>query len=138
MERRGLWLLLVCTAVLILALPAGASAARKLSIHDAQVTEPDTGQTVTAKFKVTLSKKSDKKVTVGYGTANGSATHEDGDYEPKTGFVKIRPRHKSTKIKITVNGDNVWEGAEQFGVVLDEVHGAAIDVAGAHGTILEN
>jgi hypothetical protein len=136
MERRGfLWVFLA--AVILLALPASASAARSLSIGNATVTEPDGANTVAAKFKVTLSKKSSKKVTADFRTSPGTAT-EGEDYVAKSGTVKIKPHRKSKTIKVIVKGDNADELNETFVVDLTASHGAAIANAEGVGTITDN
>jgi chitinase len=117
---------------------AQASAAKpKVSIKDAAVTEPqEEGDTVEAVFRVTLSKKSDDVVKVTYDT--GSGTAGPGDYDPESGRVKIKAGEKSTKIKITVNGDEDVEVTEVFGVSIYEPKGAKIGDGSATGTITDS
>ena len=61
-----------------------------LSINDVAVAEGNAG-TTTLGFTVTLSAASGQTVTVGYATANGTATTADGDYLAASGTLTFAP-----------------------------------------------
>ena len=65
-------------------------AAPTLSINDVAVAEGNAG-TTTLGFTVTLSAASGQTVTVGYATANGTATIADGDYLAASGTLTFAP-----------------------------------------------
>ncbi|MBI3921510.1 MAG: PQQ-binding-like beta-propeller repeat protein, partial [Armatimonadetes bacterium] len=65
------------------------AATATLSINDVTVTEGDTG-TTTATFTVTLTGATGQVVTVGYATADGTAT-AGGDYNSATGTLTFNP-----------------------------------------------
>ena len=87
-----------------------------LSVNDVTVTEGDAG-TVDATFTVTLAPVSGRLVTVHYATANGSAT-TPADYTATSGTLTFAAGDTSETITVTVNGDVLDEGNEQFVVNL--------------------
>ncbi len=80
---------------------AGAPA---LSINDVAVAEGNAG-TTTLGFTVSLSAASGQTVTVGYATANGTATIADGDYLAASGTLTFAPGVTTQPVNVTVNGD---------------------------------
>jgi Calx-beta domain len=121
----------VCVALLLAATAlwsaAPASAAKPVaSIADTTVVEPEgPGDTVKAKFTVTLSKKATSKVKVGYDSGSGTAT--PGDYEGDSGKITIKRDKQKAKIKIVVNGDDEVEGDESFNMTIYKAKGVKID-----------
>ena len=115
-----------------------------LSIDDVSVTEPDSGETVTATFTVTLSQATDQDVTVAFTTADGTAISggtgvAESDYGSTSGTLTILAGQTSATIDVTVNGDDYYEGAEQYYVNLDNAQGpATIADAQGIGTIEDN
>ena len=79
-------------------------AAPTLSINDVAVAEGNAG-TTTLGFTVTLSAVSGQTVTVGYATANGTATMADGDYLAASGTLTFAPGVTTQPVSVTVNGD---------------------------------
>jgi hypothetical protein len=75
-----------------------------LSINDVAVTEGNSG-TTTASFTVSLSAASGQTVTVGYATANGTATTADADYVAASGTLTFTPGVTTRPVNVTVNGD---------------------------------
>jgi hypothetical protein len=105
-----------------------------LSINDVSVAEGNSG-TTTARFTVSLSMASGQAVTVGYATANGTATTADNDYAAASGTLTFGPGETTSPVNVTVNGDAKYEGDEAFTVNLSGPTNASIwDVQGI-GTI---
>ncbi len=75
-----------------------------LSIDDVAVAEGNAG-TTTLGFTVTLSAVSGQTVTVGYATADGTATTADGDYLAASGTLTFAPGVTTQPVSVTVNGD---------------------------------
>jgi M6 family metalloprotease-like protein len=103
------------------------------SIDDVAVIEPD-GGTATAGFTVTLTAASASPVTIGYATADVSAT-AGSDYVAASGTVTFAPGETSKPLSVTVNGDTIPEPGESFNVFLSGAVGAAIADAQGLGTI---
>jgi autotransporter-associated beta strand protein len=98
-----------------------------VSIDDTAVAEPASG-TVNAVFTVTLTEASDETITVQFSTADGTAT-APADYTAENGTVTFNPGETSKIIAVTVNGDSVSEGDENFFVNLS---------GPTHATIVKN
>ena len=97
------------------------------------VAEPASG-TAQAAFTVTLSKASTTPVTIGYATANGTAT-AGADYTATTGTLSFAPGVTSQQISVPVLLDTIVEPSETFTVTLSNPSGATITTATATGTI---
>ena len=109
------------------------------SIGDAEVVEGDTGTRLV--FTVTLSQAAAETVTVGYATADGTATDADNDYEPTSGTLTFAPGDTSETITVPVNGDTDDESDETFVVNLSGATNATPATAGddqATGTIRDD
>lgn len=91
-----------------------------ISITNVKVTEGSVGTTVKAVFTVSLSRPSNRIVTVFYATTNLTASQgtavEGGDYLAQTGILSFPAGTTTTTIAITVNGDARAEPSETFGV----------------------
>ena len=107
-----------------------------LSVTDATVTEGDSG-TVSAAFTVKLNTASAKAVTVGYATANGSAT-APADYAARSGTLTFAAGETTKTIDVPVNGDSLNELNETFTLELDDAVNANIADATGVGTITDN
>ena len=108
----------------------------RVSIADASVDE-DSGP---AEFKVTLSRASGLPVTVGYSTADGTATDPE-DYAPAAvRTLTIPAAFTEGSISVAVVDDDIAESSETFTVTLANPTNAVIaDGAGtATGTILDD
>ena len=105
-----------------------------LSINDATVTEADNAEAV---FTVTLSAFSADTVTVGYATANGTATAGD-DYTGATGTVTIEPNQQTGTIRVPVLNDTELESSETFTVTLSGPTNATIQDGEGVGTITDD
>jgi hypothetical protein len=104
-----------------------------LSIDDVVVPEGSSG-TTTASFTVTLSAASAQPVTVGYSTADGTAT-AGSDYTAASGTVAFPPGTTMRRVDVTVNGDTPHEADETFVVNLSSPANATILDSQGVGTI---
>jgi len=104
-----------------------------VSVSDAQVVEGNSG-TATLPFVVTLHKASTKPVSVGYATADGTAT-AGSDYLAASGTVAFKPGEMSKTINVTVNGDTTIEPDETLTLSLSNPVNAKLATASATGTI---
>ena len=104
-----------------------------VSIANATVAEGNSG-TTNAAFAVTLSKASTKTVTVGYSTANGTAT-AGSDFTAASGTLTFTPGVTSQKVNVAVAGDTAVEPDETFTVKLANAVNATLGTATATGTI---
>ena len=134
--RRALPVVLVLTA--LLATPAAATAAPKLSIDDASVTEGSSGA-VNLRFTIKLSEAVVVPVTVDYATADGTAK-APGDYATTSNTATFLANQTSVGVDIPIVGDGTDEADETFTVVLSNPAGgsATIDDASATGTIVDD
>ena len=108
----------------------------ELSIEDARMAEGDSGSAKLA-FAVTLTRASEQTVTVGWETADGTATAGE-DYEATRGTLTFAPGSTERRIAVTVYGDEVVEADEEFTVRLREPENAVLDRAEATGTIIDD
>ena len=90
-----------------------------LAVADAATAEGDAGTTALS-FTVTLSGAVEDPFTVGWRTADGSASTSDGDYLPATGVLAFDGTDGETEtFTVDVVGDAVVEPDEVFLVRLD-------------------
>lgn len=109
-----------------------------ITIGAATITETNTGTNRDAVFTVTLSAVSGSTVTVGFTTANGSAT-APADYLVVSGTLTFAPGEVSKQIVVQVVGDNTVEANETFSVNLANPTNASIAGSGfGLGTITNN
>src|SRR6185295_4603472 len=113
---------------------SGTSAAPKISIGDARVTETDAG-TVQAVFPVTLSCPADHPATVSYATTDGTAA-AGADYLAVSGTLTFQPGETSKSVSVSVLGENVGEADETFFVDLADPAGGDTRYERGVGTIL--
>ena len=107
-----------------------------LSIADASKAEGASGTSNMA-FTVTLSKASTTSITVGYATANGTAT-AGSDYTATTGTVTFAAGETAKTLNVGVTGDTTTEPTESFTVTLSAPSGATLTRATATGTIVDD
>ena len=86
---------------------------------------------------VSLSAASAQTVTVGYATADGTAT-APADYSPASGTLTFSPGQTSKTIQVRVYGDRTAEADETFFVNLSNASGATIGDGQGVGTILND
>ena len=106
------------------------------SISDVNITEGNSG-TVNAVFNLTLSTASGRALSVGYATANGTAT-AGSDYVATSGRVNFNAGETMKTITVQITGDALIEPDETFFVNLSSPSNATISDAQAVGTILND
>jgi len=104
-----------------------------LKINNVAELEGDTGLT-RFNFTVSLSEKSQRRVTVYFATANGSA-FAGSDYGAQKGLLFFSPGQTSKTVTIEVRGDRLKEINEEFFVSLSNADGASIFTNRGVGTI---
>lgn len=85
-------------------------------------------------FLVALSSASSAPVTVGFATADGTAT-AGSDYTPRSGLLTFAPGTVTQTVSVPVHGDTVRELAETFFVTLSAAAGAEVGRGHATATI---
>ena len=90
-----------------------------------------------ATVQVTLSRSSDTTVTVGYATADGSAT-AGRDYTAASGTLTFSPGTTSLNVDIAISDDVVEEDTETLTVALSDARNADISDATGQVTILDD
>jgi hypothetical protein len=108
----------------------------RISINDVTVTEGNSG-TTPATFKVTLSHRSSKTITVHYATADGTAT-APADYGTTSGTVTFAPGETSKDVVVQVRGDTIDEPNETFTVKLSQPTNAGFADDTGVGTIIDD
>lgn len=103
-----------------------------LAVGAASIVEGDAGG-AGVDLTVTLSGASERWVTVGWATVDGTATAADRDYASAMGTLTFAPGATSQSLRVDVFGDARFEDDETFSVHLSSAAGAAI--ATADGTI---
>jgi hypothetical protein len=104
-----------------------------LSIEDATGNEGNSG-TTTLSFTVRLSAASSKAVSVGFATADGTAT-SPSDYSSASGTLTFQPGQQAKVIAVPVAGDTALEPNETFVVSLSNPVNASLANGTATGTI---
>jgi Calx-beta domain len=104
-----------------------------ISVGDASVSEGSSGGT-TLSVPVTLSAASRSTVTVGYATADGTAS-AGSDYTAANGTLTFRPGEKQKTIPVSVAGDTRIEPDETLSVTLSSPVNATIAKGTATATI---
>jgi subtilisin family serine protease len=94
------------------------------SVSDVRLAEGNDG-TTQAVFTVTRSSGAGH-ATVGFATADGSATVASGDYRAIAGTLTFLPGETQKTVAVTVNGDRLGEADESFVLNLSNPTGAAI------------
>jgi len=89
-------------------------------------------------FEVILSHPSSLLVVVDWLTVDITALVADGDYVSESGQLTFDPGVLSRIITVMVNGDNIYEDNETFGVALNIANNAIIEDSTEIGTILDD
>jgi hypothetical protein len=106
-------------------------------VEDASVTEGAAGTTTTVKVPVKLSAPSGKTITVGYATADGTAT-AGIDYTATAGTLTFSPGQTSKTVTLTIRGDDVFEGDETFTLKLSSPTNVTVARGTSTITILDD
>jgi hypothetical protein len=104
-----------------------------VAIDDAAVLEGDAG-TTPAGFTLSLSAPSGRSVSVGYATADGTAS-AGSDYVGTVSSAVLPPGSTAAPVTVAVKGDRVFEPDESFAVNLTTATNASIADAQGLGTI---
>jgi hypothetical protein len=107
-----------------------------IAINDRTITEGNNG-TQAMTFIVSLSTASSQPVTVGYATADGTAT-AGTDYQPTSGTLTFAPGETSKAITVQINGDRLAEPNETFVINLSGATNATIADGQGVGTIVDD
>ncbi len=107
-----------------------------LAIGDVTVSEGDSG-TTNAVFTVSLSAVSGRTVTVSFATADSSAM-APADYAAQSGTLTFDPGVTTQTITVSVNGEMLDEGNENFLVDLTSPTNATLADGQGSGTILDD
>ena len=107
-----------------------------LSVNDVTVTEGQSG-TVNANFTVSLSAPSGQQVSIGWTTADGTAT-SPADYVGGGGNLVFDPGITSRTLTVVVNSDTMDEIDETFTVHLTDPNNATIADGIGLGTITDD
>jgi pectate lyase len=110
--------------------------ARTLSVDDVTVAEGDAGTTAAA-FTVRLSAPSASAVTVGYATANQTAT-AGSDYQAASGALTFAPGALTRTVSVNALGDQGVEPDETFALNLSAAVGATLSDGQGVGTIADD
>ncbi|MBL0040536.1 MAG: hypothetical protein IPP28_05700 [Xanthomonadales bacterium] len=106
-----------------------------LSIDSVSIAEGNAG-TSNLSFTVALDAASAKVVTVGYATADGTATTADNDYVSTSGTLTFNPGGATSQtVLVPINGDTTVEANETFVVNLSAPTNATIAAGQGTGTI---
>ena len=112
------------------------SAGPQLRIGDASVVEGNSA-TTSAVFTVELLAATGGSVSVGYATANGTAS-AGSDYQARSGSLSFSGATTTRTVTVPVIGDTVVEAVETFRVNLSGASGATIDVGSGTGLIVDD
>ncbi len=134
MRRGGGLIVALVASVALLAVPATASAAPKLTVSDVTVEEPADDVSVPATFTVKLSKKATKTARFDYETEDGTA-ESDGDYTHVADSGAIKKGKKKTTVAVEVKPDDLDEEDETFDLKLSNPKRAKIKDGTGLGTI---
>ena len=105
-----------------------------ISIDDVSGNEGNKNSTTNFTFNVRLSQPTTATVSVGFTTANGSAT-ASVDYNSTSGTLVFGPGETSKTVVVVVRGDRTREGDETFSVNLSGAAGGTLADAQGTGTI---
>lgn len=104
----------------------------KISIDDVTRSEGNTATLFS--FPVSLNKASSKTVTVNYATAEGFAKANE-DFTQAMQTISFLPYETQKAISITVTGDDIKEGNDDFKILLSGAVNAIIEKATGNGVI---
>ena len=113
-------------------LPAG------IVLGDARQVEGDSGEKY-FEFLLGLDRPSTKAVTVQYGTQDGTATTDDGDYQAVVGTLTWAAGDNAMQtIRVPVLGDGRFEMEEDFYLILTDATNAALRKDIGRGLIMND
>jgi beta-glucanase (GH16 family) len=104
--------------------PVPAPSLSKISVDDVSRPEGNTG-TASFTFTITLDHSFSQDISVTYTTAEGSA-RVNADFVPATQTITFLPNEVQKTISVTVVGDDVKEGNDDFKIVLSNAVNGAI------------
>jgi Ca2+-binding RTX toxin-like protein len=104
---------------------------------DSSQDEGDSGETTVFRFTVTRDGDTSGASSVDF-AVSGDADADDFGGAVPSGTVSFAAGETSKEIQISVNGDDVTEGDEDFTVTLSDATGAAIATASASNTIVND
>jgi outer membrane autotransporter protein len=107
-----------------------------MSIGDVSINEGNSGVS-NAQFTVSLSAASGQGVTVGFATADGTAT-QPADYTAASGTLTFAPGQTTGTVTVPVIGETVPEANETFLVNLSGASNATVSDGQATGTIIND
>ncbi|TVQ20627.1 MAG: DUF4347 domain-containing protein [Leptolyngbya sp. DLM2.Bin15] len=107
----------------------------QITILDTAVQEGNLGETAIATHTVLLSAPSAQTVTVGFATANGTATVANNDYLATFGQITFAPGQTVATINVTVVGDDTFEPDETYVINLSNPSNASLGNTQGIGTI---
>jgi len=105
----------------------------RVSVNNVSLAEGDRGGR-SARFRVSLSAKSGRSVSVAFGTASNTA-RAPADYSPKSGTVTFAPGQTARLVMVDVKGDERREADESFFLRLFGPRQAVIEDSRGTGTI---
>jgi uncharacterized delta-60 repeat protein len=108
-----------------------------ITINSVSQSEGNTGTTASS-FIVSLSNATDEVVTVGYTTADGTATALDNDYSATSGTLTFNSGETSKTITVVTNSDTKFETDQTFLVNLSNATNSTIATNSAIGTIVND
>ena len=104
-----------------------------LSVQDVEISEG----AGSASFQVALDRPSSQRVTVGYATADGTAT-QPGDYTAARGTLTFEPGTTTALAEVTLVDDTDEEPDESFTLALANESGATVSLRSATATIIDD
>jgi hypothetical protein len=108
------------------------------SLSIAPVSVPEgTGAPGVARFRAELSGPSGFPISVGYQTADGTAT-AGSDYTPTNGTLRFGPGDTSDTITVPIAADSADEPDEAFAIVLSNGDHVSLDTSQTTGTIRDD
>ncbi|VGO13218.1 Antigen Lp49 [Pontiella desulfatans] len=107
----------------------------RISVDPAQMVEGDSGSSL-AVFRVWLSRAYPEAISFTFSTADGLAG--SADYEAQGDTLTFLPGETQMQIAITIWGDALDEGDEDFYFAIDSAEGAVIESGTARGVIFSD
>lgn len=89
----------------------------------------------TGSVPVSLSEPTTEMVTVDYASADGTASHEAGDYTPVSGTLTFSPGQTAKTIAVEASDDAADEGDKTFTISLSNASNGTISPSSGVGTV---
>lgn len=106
-----------------------------VQIGNSSVAQPASGSTPMT-FTASLLAPSPQPVTVGYATADGTATVAAGDYQATSGTLTFPPGSTSQQLAVNIMASGFYGPNQTFSVGLSSPSGAVIQGSAGTGTII--